>query len=101
MPTKRTKRNPARVGLSEAAIAAWKIGDFHALARALELVPFQPHPWPLELTALGCHQGPPPADAGELWRQGWPRAQLLQRALLEVAGEPGMMGRHGEPGEPR
>jgi hypothetical protein len=101
MATKRTKRIPARVGLSEAAIAAWRAGDFHGLARALELVPFKPHPWPLELTALGCDQGPVPADAGELWRQGWPRAQLLQRALLEAAGPPGLMDRHGEPGEPR
>jgi hypothetical protein len=100
MPTKRVKRAPARVGLNEAAIKAWLAGDFHGLARALELVPFQPHPWPIELTALGCHQGPAPADAGELWRQGWPRAQALQRALYEVAGPPGQMGRHGEPGEP-
>jgi hypothetical protein len=47
MPTKRTKRAPARVGLSEAAIVAWRAGDFHGLAQALGLVPFQPHPWPL------------------------------------------------------
>jgi hypothetical protein len=100
MATKRTKRTPARVGLNEAAVAAWRAGDFHALARALDLVPFRPHPWPLELTALGCDQGPPPAYAGEFWREGWPRAQALQRALYEVAGPPGRMGHHGEPREP-
>ena len=97
MPTRRTKLAARRVALSPAAIDAWQQGDFHGLARALDLMPFQPHPWPYTHTSLGCDQGPCPAALGDLWRSGWARAQALQKALYEAAGEPGRMDRHGRP----
>jgi hypothetical protein len=99
MPTNRTRRAraPHPDALSTAALEAWQRGDYHALCRVLATPPWQPSPWPLELTALGCDQGPCPRDAGPLWRAGWRRAQELQRALLEAAGEPGRMDRHGAP----
>jgi hypothetical protein len=61
VPTKRRKLTARPIGLSAAALEAWRRGDFHALARALAIGP---------------------------WRAGWPRAQELQRALLAAAGEP-------------
>jgi hypothetical protein len=99
MPTNRTRRTraPSAEFISAEAIRAWKAGDYHALCRAVGTSPHQPSPWPLQLTALGCSQGPPPAHCGEFWRAGWPRAQALQRALYEAAGEPGLFDRHGRP----
>lgn len=90
MPTNRTRRSRHRAAdaLTPEAVLAWQRGDFHALAAALSLLPCSPHPWPLSMTALGWNQGPCPANAGPLWRAGWPRAQELQRALYEAAGEP-------------
>jgi hypothetical protein len=100
MPTKRTKITPKRIAISPAAIEAWRIGDFAKLVNALDLKLYDPTPWPLERCALGCDQGPCPTDARgkPLWSSsGWSRAQELQRALLEIAGPPGEMDRHGRP----
>jgi hypothetical protein len=41
MPTKRIKRTPTRIGLGADAIAAWQTGDFHGLARALDIKPWE------------------------------------------------------------
>jgi hypothetical protein len=59
------------------------------LHRLLGLMPFEPSPLPVHLTAYGCHQSPCPTDARPFWRRGWARAQALQRTLLAVAGPPG------------
>jgi hypothetical protein len=51
-------------------------------------------PLPLEVTALGVDQRTPEEDAAmeyryRIWDSSWPRAQKLQRQLLQIAGEPG------------
>jgi hypothetical protein len=43
--------------------------------------------------------GPEPPVWGRKtpWGNSWPGAWELRRALIEVAGPPGRVGRHGEP----
>jgi hypothetical protein len=77
MATKRRKLSARPVGISAAAIEAWRQGAWMPLDRALGLRPWQINP----LDAVG---DPPPAD-GTHWAASWPRAVELRRAL-EVAG---------------
>jgi hypothetical protein len=88
VPTKRRRLKPRRIDLSAAAIRAWQEGDFHGLARALEIRPWQRHPWPLHLTALGIDPDNPPEALQLPWDASWERAAELQRALIAVAGRP-------------
>jgi hypothetical protein len=88
MPTKRVKRTPTRVALSEAALAAWRIGDFHALNRALGVTPHEVSPFDADDYA---------DDAIVPESRRLPRARELAATLLAQAGPPGGVGRHGEP----
>jgi hypothetical protein len=92
MASKRRKLASRQVGLSARAIEAWRIGDFHGLNRALAIRPWQASPFPTRLTALGVDQGSYPiAQSGHpAWHDlnCYGRAQELQRALIEAAGEP-------------
>jgi hypothetical protein len=94
MPTKRTKRVPTRIGISEAAIQAWRIGDFHALNYELGVHPFQVSPF----DATGPE---PPSWCTDrkttCWCMSWPRGWELRQALLKAAGPPGRFDRHGCP----
>jgi hypothetical protein len=85
MATKRRKLASRQIGIPSAAIDAWRSGDFHGLNRALGIRPWQPTPWPIRVTAFGVDQGSCPT----FWNpDDYERAQQLQRALLEAAGEP-------------
>jgi hypothetical protein len=78
------------VGISTAAAAAWRAGDYHAVHRELDL---SPGDWsPFDVTS-----GPPPAWCRSWQAASWHRACELRRVLLEVAGKPGRMDRHGRP----
>jgi hypothetical protein len=86
VPTKRRKRSARPIGISPEAVAAWRAGDFDGLACALGIRPWQRHPWPRRLTALGVDSRRPPAETLTPFDQSWQRAVDLQAALLELAG---------------
>jgi hypothetical protein len=97
MPTKRRRLANRQIGISPAAVEAWRIGDFHGLNQALGI-----RPW--ELSPFDASEDDDPEDPprsliasseppGELWC----RALVLRRRLIELAGKPGRVGRHGEP----
>jgi hypothetical protein len=87
---RRTIRRGGKQGrITPEAIAAWQAADFTALHRALGLKPWEPSPLPAEITALGCSQDEGPiGDSTRFWNGALPKAQALQRQLLEVAGWP-------------
>ena len=87
MPTKRRRIPATRIGISDAAIAAWLAGDCGALRSALSIRPWQMMPWPLRLTALGCDRRHPPTET-DPWHESWSRAAALQAELYRVAGPP-------------
>jgi hypothetical protein len=97
VPTKRRKRVPERIGISADAIVAWQEGDFHGLARALELRPWQIPPWPLRMGGLGVDPDRPPPQPWDAWASSWPKAVELQRVLIEAAGEPPARFKDKEP----
>jgi hypothetical protein len=80
-----------RIALTPAAIEAWKIGDLHALHRALDVPPWAPSQF-----RVG-RANPPGIRPGSVWEEAWPRSWALRQALIEAAGLPGRVGRHGEP----
>lgn len=86
MPTKRRKLATRAIGISQAAIEAWKSGDFHGLNREIGVRPWQTSPFDADRTQ--------PSDDAVT---AWPRAAELRAALIEAAGRPGRVGRHGEP----
>jgi hypothetical protein len=45
MPTKRTRRQPERSGISTPALAAWRTGDYLELKRLLGIGPHQAGPF--------------------------------------------------------
>jgi hypothetical protein len=90
MPTKRRKLTARPIGLSAAALEAWRIGDRRALNRALQVRPWQASPFETV--------GKAPSWPGwEVLTESWPRAVELRAALIAAAGPPGRVGRHGEP----
>jgi hypothetical protein len=92
MATKRTKRSATPVGISAAAIEAWRIGDWHELNRLLGIAPCDVSPF----DAIG----PLPSwcrTNSTCWCASWPRGVALRKRLIEVAGPPGGVGRHSEP----
>lgn len=90
MPTTRTRRPRWRAAdaITHEVAQAWLAGDFHALNRALGVMPWQISPFNAHREHVG---------ASELLLSSLPRARELRAALLEVAGEPGDMDRHGRP----
>jgi hypothetical protein len=99
MPTKRERRNrslaPGRT--TAEAVQAWRIGDYHGLYDALGL------PWE-DLSPFDASEDDEPEDppqsliaSTECPVQSWHRAIALRRRLIEIAGNPGRVGRHGEP----
>jgi hypothetical protein len=89
MPTTRRRvPRPLVDVITPVAAGAWRYGDFFGLARTLQIKPWQMHPWPLRLTALGCDPRRAPEDSQTPFGASWRRAAQLQAALLEVAGEP-------------
>ena len=91
MPTKRVKRQPQRHGLTEAALAAWRIGDKAALRGALGIKPWQISPFDV------AGYRPTPGRTPNAYDQSWPRALELRKALMLAAGPPGKFDRHGRP----
>jgi hypothetical protein len=69
------------LGISAAAIEAWRAGDRAELHRTLQLRPW--HPSPLTVTA---HCPYPPASPTAA---SWPRVLDLRRELIERAVKPG------------
>jgi hypothetical protein len=99
MPTKRVKRGATPIGISAAAIEAWRTGDWHGLNRLLGIAPCDVSPFDAV--------GPLPSwcrTSSTCWCASWPRGAELRKTLLEVAGPPGRYDRHGQPlgpAEPR
>jgi hypothetical protein len=92
MPTKRVKRTPARIGVSAEAAEAWRIGDWHAVNRAFGVLPCDHSPFDVNGSE------PPEWERDRPWRvASRKRAWALRQALIEAAGPPGRVGRHGEP----
>jgi hypothetical protein len=69
------------------ALEAWKAGDRAGLHAALGL-----KPWMLSPLDTSC---PYPPGSGAA--ASWPHIVELRRQLIEQAGSPGRVGRHGEP----
>jgi hypothetical protein len=90
MPTKRTKRQPQRIGITTAAAEGWRAGDWHTVNRELGVPVCD---WsPFDVT-----DGPPPSWLKGPWQlRSWRRGQQLRQALLEF-GPPGVYDRHGAP----
>ncbi len=88
MPVKRRLIKGRVHRITPEAIEAFAAGDFLALHQALGLKPWEVSPLPLEIELLGVDQGPPPADSSWAWRQSWPKAQELQRLLLQDVPNP-------------
>jgi len=65
------------------------MGDKVTLDRQLSIKPWQMSPF--EVTAE------PPYDRRTPWGESWDRAQELRDALIAIAGQPGRVGRHGQP----
>jgi hypothetical protein len=93
--TKRRKSAPKQIGLTEAALEAWKCGDEHTLDRELKVRPWEPSPFDVS------RPEPPQTRTGGVWEEGWPRAWRLRQELIRVAGPPGRSDRHGRPLGPR
>ena len=80
-----TKRTPllrsARHRITPEAVAAFDVGDWMALHRALGLRPWQASP-------LDASTPEPPAGCGpnDAWRESWPLARVL-RADLQGSGK--------------
>jgi hypothetical protein len=91
MPTRRHKIAPERTGLTQAAIEAWKAGDFHALNHELGIGPHQISPF----DAISAR--PLATSTDSVWARSWPKALQLRKRLMLVAGPPGRMTIHGEP----
>jgi hypothetical protein len=93
MPTKRRRRAPITIGLSAAAIEAWRVGDAGTLRGELGIKPWEYEPWLADVYS-GVDPDDPPADPYD--HRGWERAVALQRALMAIC-RPGKVGRHGLP----
>jgi hypothetical protein len=91
LPTKRVKRQPDRIGISAEAAEAWRVGDWHAVNRLLDIAPNETSPF----TVTSAQ--PPDWMARQPWRINfWKRAWALRQALRET-GPPGRHDRHGAP----
>jgi hypothetical protein len=100
MPTKRRKLTARSIGISAAAVQAWQRGDLHACHQALGIMPFDFSPFDVPTEYPACYAtgwggGRGPGDAMNY--DSWRRALELRQALIELAGEPGPMDRHGGP----
>jgi hypothetical protein len=93
MPTKRKRLVNRQVGIPAAALEAWCIGDLHGLHRALGIKPWQESPFYADVPEPPSWMRP---DEVRI-REDWVRALALRCRLIEMAGEPGGVGRHGEP----
>lgn len=91
MPTnrKRIDRTPVQ-RLTPQVIAAWQAGDMGEVNRLLGTKPWQV---PIHYATA---DRPPDWSDGSPWAESWPRARELHVALIEQAGKPGRVGRHGE-----
>jgi hypothetical protein len=88
VPVKKRAAKGRAHKITPEAVEAFKAGDYRALHRALGLAPWEASPLPIEVTALGVDQGPPGPGA-DLWVESWPKAQELQRLLLQEVAEQG------------
>ncbi len=98
MPTKRRRLPHAIIGsrITDAAIDAYRRGDYLALHRALHLRPWECSPLPLgqkgdiSETGIPCHPlgcCPGPIPAGAAGTANWPQAVQLQAQLEAAAKE--------------
>lgn len=86
MPVKRRASKVRHHRITQDAIDAFLAGDYCALHRALGLKPWEASPLPLEVTPLGVDQSPSDGPEHLLFHESWPKAQELQRELLEATG---------------
>jgi hypothetical protein len=95
MPVKRRLHKGRAHRITDDALEAWRIGDFHALNRALDIRPWMVSPFDAD--------GPEPPEwargKGDVWGESWPLGWELRCELLK-SGPPGHVGRHGEPEGP-
>ncbi|MCE3247233.1 MAG: hypothetical protein K0R41_1058 [Geminicoccaceae bacterium] len=93
MATKRVKRGATPIGISAAALEAWRIGDWHAVNRALNVAPCEVSPFDADTEA------PPEWARGRdtLYATSWARAWQLRCRLIAAGGQPGHHDRHGQP----
>jgi hypothetical protein len=97
--TRRRRIHATRIGISAEAAYAWQRGDLHACHKALGIMPFdvspfttddaEPPQYMLDEESAGIEK---PYGAAS-WRRAWE----LRCALVELAGPPGPMDRHGRP----
>jgi hypothetical protein len=100
MGTKRRRLANRQIGIpyiSAGAVEAWRIGDWHGLYEALGLDAMTPSPF--DVSEDDNPADPPRGlfatleDPVELWQ----RSLALRRRLIDLAGPPGRVGRHGVP----
>jgi hypothetical protein len=78
--TKRARRARERGGITAAALAAWRRGDFSGLNTALGIRPWQASPFD------AVPKDAPRGGETGLYAESWPRAAELRRQLIELAG---------------
>jgi hypothetical protein len=92
MPTKRRRLTNRQIGIPPAAIEAWRIGDKRALDAALGIKPWQESPF------YADNPEPPSWMSSQtIGINDCARAWEMRCRLIKLAGEPGGVGRHGEP----
>jgi hypothetical protein len=94
MPVKRRMHKGTPHRITDGAIEAWLAGSFHGLHRALGLRPWECSPFDVGDDGEVILGPLLAAPAG--WPLGEDLALRLRRELLKH-GEPGRVGRHGEP----
>ena len=81
------KKRNRNTRITQAAIMAWRAGDYHALHAALGLYPWEASPLPRSIKKLGVNQddvGRGPRSA--MFNDSIPQAKALQLELVEAAG---------------
>jgi hypothetical protein len=91
MPTKRRRLTNRQISIPPAAIEAWRIGDKRALDAALGIKPWQESPF------YADDPEPPSWMTRQDSIDDWAHAWEMRCRLIAVAGEPGGVGRHGQP----
>jgi hypothetical protein len=88
MPTRRTRIERERHGISDELLEAWRVGDWHRVNRLTGTKPWM-------ISPFDAHRSDP-RDTSH-YGQSLPRALEWRKRLMMVAGPPGRMNMHGEP----
>jgi hypothetical protein len=79
--TKRTPNGRTSRRITPAAIEAWKAGDRQAVYFALQLRPWHPHVFDVDVDA------PLPPDDGTAWSQDYGQIVELRKEMIRLGGE--------------